>query len=275
MIGCATWTGDRLEPLARRWGGAGPDLLEDLRHGLRILRRGRAFTAMAVLTLALGIGANAAIFSIIDGVLLEPLPYTDPDRLVMLRIDAEGLDAYPGLSRAEVEAFRQETDVFDGLGTMVGFTVGLTAPGAMEQVPAVTVSPELFAVLGVGPVLGRGFDPQEDRYTENGAYRSVLISYELWQRRYGGEPDSIRRSVTRRPTASSSSRACRGVTPSFRRRPYGEPADEGDRDSHGARSAPGRHTFRRRPPGYEGRRDWCARRRRATRVDPTTALRHE
>ena len=137
------------------------------------------------------------MFSIIDGVLLRPLPYEDPDTLVMLRADRGqlGLEGYPALSVTEVDAFHGENELFDGFGRIASHTIGLTAPGSREQVPAVTVSPELLEVLGVRPLLGRSFDSQADHYAKNGAFRSVLISYELWQHRYGGEADILGRDI--------------------------------------------------------------------------------
>ena len=169
----------------------------DLRQGIRMLGRDRAFTVLAVLTLALGIGAVTAIYSVIDGVLLRPLPYEDPDRLVMLRGDRhrKGIEGYPSLSVTEVDAFHEESKLFEGFGRVAGHTIGLTAPGSMEQVPAVTISPELLPVLGVRPLLGRNFDPVADHHTEIGGYRSVLISHELWHSRYGGEANMLGRSI--------------------------------------------------------------------------------
>ncbi len=174
------------------------DLSQDLRQGIRMLGSDPAFTALSVFTLALGIGATTAIFSVIDSVLLRPLPYPEPDALVMLRADRghEGLEGYPALSVTEVDAFQQESELFAGFGRVAGHTIGLTAPDSMEQVPAVTVSPELLEVLGVRPRLGRNFDSRADHHTENGAFPSVLISHELWQRRYGGAADVVGRCGT-------------------------------------------------------------------------------
>ncbi len=193
----------------RRWNSAVFDLLIDLRQGLRTLRRDRAFTVLAVLTLALGIGATTAIYSVIDGVLLRPLPYEDADRLVLLRVDRKGFEGFPGLSAAEVEAFQEESELFESFARLGGHTIGLTEPGSMEQVPAVTASPELLPVLGVRPLLGRNFDAVKDHHTENGAFPSVLISHELWQRRYGSDPELVGRTID----IYNSSRQVIGIMP--------------------------------------------------------------
>lgn len=177
------------------WFGAHVEgLWLDVRHGVRVLRRQIGFTAVAVLTLGLGIGATTAIFNLVNGVLLRPLPYRAPDRLAQIRVDFPDHAGYPGLTRAELREFGDHSRLFEGFGAAVGYTVSLTRAGAMEQVSAAAVTDNLFPLLGVEPVLGRSFGPQ-DRYTEQRGYRGVLISHGLWQRRFGGDPSVLGKTL--------------------------------------------------------------------------------
>ncbi|HSC28107.1 MAG TPA: ABC transporter permease, partial [Vicinamibacterales bacterium] len=183
------------ERVREGWFGAHVEgLWRDLRHGARVLRRRAGFTTAAVLTLALGIGATTAIFSLVNGLLLRPLPYRAPERLAQIRVDFPDQAGYPGLTKAELREFGAQSRLFEGFGAAVGFTVSLTGEGEMEQVFAATVTDDLFPLLGVEPAMGRPFGP-EDRYTEQRGYRGVLIGYGLWQRRFGGEPGVIGRSL--------------------------------------------------------------------------------
>ena len=168
-------------------------LLRDFRYGLRILRKSPGFTAVAVLTLALGIGANTAIFSVVDGVLVRPLPYGDPNRLVVVW-ETNQSRGVPKTDVAPPNLFdwQEQTDIFEAIGGYTPADVTLTYGGEAEQVPAARISVDLFRVLHTSPSLGRGFassDGGED------APRIVLLSHGLWQRRFGSETRIIGRTV--------------------------------------------------------------------------------
>ena len=186
----ASWRNSRVHsarPLTRsRWDAAAAEL----RQALRRLRRSPAFTSAAALTLAVGVGANVAIFSLIDGVLLRALPYRDADRLVALRHAAPGL----GLSETDVSDgtymhYREGNVVFEEMAIWQTASVNLTAEAEPERVDLVLATPSLFTLLGIRPVLGAGFGPDA-----NGG-KAVLLSHGLWQRRYGGDPAIVGRTI--------------------------------------------------------------------------------
>ena len=158
--------------------------LADVRYGLRLFRKSPGFSAVAVLTLALGIGANTAIFSVIDALLIRPLPYADPDRVVMVWEDAWQAGFHrntpaPGNYNDWVRLNRS----FSGIAATRGSTVNVTGDGAPEQIIGRGVTPNFFSVLGVSPIAGRTFTDDENRASA----KVVVISYGLWQRRYGGD----------------------------------------------------------------------------------------
>jgi predicted permease len=167
-------------------------LIQDIRYGLRQLRRNPGFTLVAVLTLALGIGANTAIFSVVNGVLLNPLPYPEPDRLVALYSRTHEFQnmsiSYPNFldwvrlnrSFSALAAYRQDN-----------FT--LTDSGEPERVSTEMVSANFFSVLGVKPAMGRTFTPQEDQL---GAGPVVIISGGFWKRKFGSAPDILGKAIT-------------------------------------------------------------------------------
>ena len=162
-------------------------LIQDLRYGLRMLARNPGFTAVAVIALALGIGANTAIFSVVNGVLLEPLPYHDPERLVRLSETSPDFStmsvAYPNYLD-----WKDQGRSFDGLASVRWEDYDLTASGQPEHLNGKMVSANFFRVLGINPTLGRDFDPQADRL---GAAPVILISGGLWSRRFGSNPAVI------------------------------------------------------------------------------------
>jgi putative ABC transport system permease protein len=168
-------------------------LLADLRYTLRQLRRSAVFTVISVSTLALGIGANTALFGIVDAVLLRPLPYTDPDRVVMVWEDSS-FAGFPKNTPApgNVAEWRRLNHSFADIAWTRGATASLTVEGPPEQVVGRGVSPNFLAVLGVPPQLGRSITEDEDR---SGA-QVVMISHRLWQRRYSGDPRVIGRTMT-------------------------------------------------------------------------------
>jgi len=166
---------------------------QDLRFGLRMLRRNLGFTAVAVLTLALGIGANSAIFSMLDAVMLRPLPVKDPEQIVEIatRTGTGGLHA--DFSYPLYAALRQSSDAFSGIAAYSRSTFGIGAPGQADRVPGAYVSADYFSVLGVQPAIGSGFGPNDE---SPGAPRSAVISYGLWQRWLGGDPAVQQKTIT-------------------------------------------------------------------------------
>jgi predicted permease len=166
--------------------------VQDVCYGLRMLRKSRGFTFVAVLTLALGIGANAAIFSVVNAVLLSPLPYADSQRLVLVKEVLPSAGAMPvGVSGPDITPIRKLSHVFDGLAGFRVWTYELSGSGEPERVTANRVSSDLFSVLGMQPVLGRSFSAEE----ELPGHSVTVISYGLWQRRFGGSPDVLGQTV--------------------------------------------------------------------------------
>ncbi len=173
--------------------GHGLDLtLQDLRHAWRGLRKAPAFTAVVLLTLAVGIGANIAVFSVVNAMLLAPLPFRDSDRLAFVWSDMSDI-GYPRapLSGPELGDLRARSRLFTGFGAIWSNTAALGGDGAPEQLRIGRVTSDFFSVLGAEPLLGRTFRADDE---VPGAPRSVLLSWTLWQRRYGGD-----RSVVGRP----------------------------------------------------------------------------
>src|SRR5580704_1475192 len=165
-------------------------LIQDLRYGFRILKCAPGFTVVAVLTLALGIGANTAIFSVVNGVLLKPLPYPNPGRLVTLweRSSRASFDQLKATGPDFID-WRRRNHVFDGMAFWFGGgDFNLAGTEGAERVKVVYASSGLFSVLGVKPLLGRTFIPEEDQWEGN---RVAVISHQLWQSRFGGDPDVI------------------------------------------------------------------------------------
>ena len=166
--------------------------MNDLKFALRQLRKNPGFTAVAVLTLALGIGANTAIFSAVDAILIRPLPYADADRLVMVW-DDESRHGTPKLTPATAEwiEWRRQNTVFTDIAATQPATAALSGDGEPDLVPARKATANLWSVLGVKPLIGRVFTEEED---EKGV-RVALISHGLWQRRYGASPDILGRKI--------------------------------------------------------------------------------
>jgi predicted permease len=166
-------------------------LIQDARYGLRMLIRTPGFTIAALLTLALGIGANTAIFSIVNAVLIRPLPYVDPDRLVMF-----GDHGAPGTpSNTDFTTFHDyqaRNQTFESVALMRGWNPTLFTSGEAERVPAVRVSWNFFSMLGVRPALGREFLAEEDR---PGRWRVLILSDGLWRRRFNADPSVIGRTI--------------------------------------------------------------------------------
>lgn len=167
-------------------------LARNLRHALRGLKQNPGFAAVAVLTLALGIGANSAMFSIINGVLLRPLPYRDPQNLVLL---SESWPQFPRLSLSyqNYKDWRDQSRSFEAVGAVRNFVVTMTGIEEAERIPAQNVTASLFDLLGVQPELGRPFDAGEDKA---GAPPVALISHSLWQRRFSSSRVVLGQSIT-------------------------------------------------------------------------------
>jgi putative ABC transport system permease protein len=169
-------------------------LVQDVRYSLRLLARTPGFAAVAVLTLALGIGANTAIFTVVNALLIRPLPYPHAERLVMVWQDlrARGGPADEWATPGNYADWRKETAIFDEVAVISGWQPTLTDGAEPEPIPGEQVSHEYFSVLGITPILGRTF-AQTDNVPN--APRVAVISHGLWQRRFGGDPSVIGRSV--------------------------------------------------------------------------------
>lgn len=168
-------------------------LFQDIRYGARMLARRPLFTLVAVLTLALGVGANTAIFSIVDAVLLRPLPYPEPDRLIMIfdNFNRMGITDLP-LSAPELADYHKHAGVFETLDGYATVQTNMTGEGEPEQVRVTNVSANLLPTLGARTSRGRLFTASEDR---PGNGQVVVISHGMWQRRFGSDPSVVGRTV--------------------------------------------------------------------------------
>jgi predicted permease len=167
-------------------------LLQDLRYGLRLLIKSPGFTAIAIVTLALGIGANTALFSVINGVLLSPLPFPQPEQLVTLHENKPHFEG-GSVSYPNFRDWRKDNHTFSSLALARTYAFSLTGTGEAEQVSGEFIFSEFFSVLGVRPVIGRTFSEDEERV---GAGPVALISAGLWQRKFGYASDILGRGVT-------------------------------------------------------------------------------
>ncbi len=174
-------------------------LWQDLRYGIRTLLRRPGFTLIAVLALMLGIGANSAIFSVVNGVLLRPLPYADPERLVQVweYRPRQGMNQIE-VSSAEFAAWRDQNRVFEQIAAIDHADYNLTGNDEPQRISGARVSASYFPLLGVKPALGRTFLPEEDQPDHNSV---VVLSYGIWQGRFGSDPNILGKSVTLNGTA--------------------------------------------------------------------------
>jgi predicted permease len=175
-------------------------LRQDIRFAFRMLRRNPLFTVVTVVTLALGIGANTAIFSVVRGVLLKPLPYFDPSALAVVRVgwDEVGSGRTGGaghqISEPELYDFRRGNRTVQGIGAYYTTAVNVTgSEGDAERIPAGVLTADAFSLLGVDAGIGRPFTVDEDQPT---AARVAVLGYNFWRRRYGGDPDILGSDVT-------------------------------------------------------------------------------
>src|SRR5579864_223295 len=171
-------------------------LLQDIRCGLRIQTKAAGFTLVAVLTLALGMGASAAVFSVVNTIMLKPLPYADSEKIVIpWRLAPAALN----LGYAEIpwglgdfRAMLRDPGVFQSLGAYKSDSFNLTGVGDPARIEGVRTSAGFFTALGVVPILGRTCTPEED---QPGREHEVVLSYALWQERFGADPGVLGRSV--------------------------------------------------------------------------------
>ncbi len=166
--------------------------LQDLRFAVRRLAATPGFTAVALVTLALGIGANAAIFSVVDAVLLQPLPYREGERLVMLGDRTPDGASANNVGYATYEDLRDSSRSFEAMAAVRNWNPTLSADGQAERIPAMRVTSGFFPLLGVSPALGRGFLPEEDRPD---TWRVVVLSDGLWRRSFGADPSVVGRVI--------------------------------------------------------------------------------
>ncbi len=166
---------------------------QDLRYGTRLLLRAPGFTAVAVVSLAIGIGANTAIFSLVDKVLIRKLPVEEPDRLVVVSA-TRGQGISTTSSFADFVDYRDRNEVFEGLVATFQRALTLSDGGQAERIQGLIVSGNYFSVLGVRPAHGRGFLPEEDETAST--HPVVVIGYGLWQRRFGADPGLVGRTVS-------------------------------------------------------------------------------
>jgi putative ABC transport system permease protein len=169
-------------------------LLQDLRYGFRMLSKKPGFTLIAVMTLALGIGATTAIFTVVNAVLLRPLPYSEPERVMALSPDFAGWRG-GSASEAKFVFWREQSQSFEGVAATAGIGSGVNLSGGNEPefVSGVRVSADFFRVLGVHPAIGRDFTQEED---SPGGERVVILTDGLWRRRFGGDPALLGKSVS-------------------------------------------------------------------------------
>ena len=169
-------------------------MLSDLRFALRLLRRNPGFTIVSVLTIALGLGVNVAIFSLADGMLFRPLPYRDPDRLVLIQgFDPKSSQAYSRVLRVDFEQIRDHHPGIDDIAVAANrprFT--WTGTAGTEAISATEATPNLLSLLGVGAHVGRPLQPGDETIRPVPA----MLRYQSWQRRFGGDPSVIGRTLT-------------------------------------------------------------------------------
>ena len=192
---------------------------QDLKYGLRMLRKAPGFSIAAILTLALGIGGNTAIFTITNALLLKALPYRDPQQLVMLNVQRQGSVAdSSSLTLNHYDLIHERSRSFSGIAVFAIDTLNLTGRGEPEQVPIARVSANFFSVLGVTPQVGRAFSADEDQPAGRPV---VMISDALWHSRFGGDPNAVGQTIT----LDSATYTIIGILPGGVEFPFVGPAD--------------------------------------------------
>src|SRR5262245_27613594 len=173
-------------------------LLHDLRYGVRLLAKNPGFTAVAALSLGLGIGANTTIFTLVNAVLLHPLPVADSDRLVSVfttdeRNTGQFFNTMP-TSRPNFEDYRDKNTVFEGMAVYQGLPMSFSGQGEPVQIGGEIVSGNFFSLLGVKPFLGRGFTLDEDKVP--GERLVAVLSHNFWQDKLGSDPEVVGKTIT-------------------------------------------------------------------------------
>ncbi|HEX3878434.1 MAG TPA: ABC transporter permease [Bryobacteraceae bacterium] len=196
------------------------NFVQDLRYGVRVLRQSPAFTAIAVITLALGIGATTAIFSIVDAVLLRSLPYRDPDQLVlMFNVPLNRPDALSSISYRDFTEFRAQNSVFTQIAGNAFHDLTLTGAGEPAIVNTADVTPEIFSLLNAKPLLGRTLAPDDGK---PGAAAVAVLSEKLWRSRFGANPGLLGQSID----LDMRSFTVVGIVPASFRYPEGAPRQD-------------------------------------------------
>src|SRR5262244_184778 len=180
---CALWM--------NLFGGIMQTIWQDLRYGARMLLKAPNITLIAVATLALSIGANTAIFSVVNSVLLRPLPFQQSDRLVSILEHLPGFTTPLPMNAPDYREFSQRQRAFEALGIYSNKHFDLSGSGEPERIEGARVSASVYPVLGVSPLLGRTYTEEED----TPGHAVVMMSYGLWQRRYGADPNIVGRTV--------------------------------------------------------------------------------
>ena len=168
-------------------------LRQDVRYAIRSLWRSKAFSLVAILCLGFGIGLNTTIFSIIDGVLLKPYPYTDPDRILVLGEQNQRVGDQAGVSYLDLRDWQEAANGFTTIAASLGSALSVSEGGGEpERHLGAAVSWDLFPLLGTSPILGRGFTPEDDKPSASGV---TLLSYQLWNTRYRADPNMLGRNI--------------------------------------------------------------------------------
>ncbi len=178
----------------RRGGHMLADTMQDFRYAVRMFRKNPGFAAIVVLTLALGIGANSTIFSIINAVLLRPLPYVNADRVMML-YESNPSRGFPQFSAspANFSDWRDQNRTFEHVAALTAGWFGFSFNGSAERIMGTETTKGFFQMLGVNPILGRAFAPEE---YQHGKTNVALLNYGFWQRGFGGDPNAIGKAIT-------------------------------------------------------------------------------
>src|SRR6266478_815393 len=167
-------------------------LFKDIRYGMRSLLKHPGFTLIATITLALGIGANTAIFSVVRGVLLRPLPFSDPKRLIGIRESKVGEGHSNPMAWRSFAEFRDKAQTLESIAAYFNWDQDIEQADGTMRVQGALVSYSYFKVLGVHPLLGRDFMPEDDKV---GAPRTAILGYDLWQQFYGGDQEIVGKSL--------------------------------------------------------------------------------
>src|ERR1051326_8789037 len=177
------------------WEFALEVFMQDVRYGVRILLKSPLFTAVALTTIAIGIGANTAIFSLVDAILLRPLPYLEPQRLMIAGTNQRGESQMSPMGTADFLAWRDRQQSFEHVAVFdgAGGSYALSGIGEPERIPGVGVSADFFSIFGIASLKGRGFHPGDDR---PGAPGVVVISEQFWRNHLASDPNVLNRTLT-------------------------------------------------------------------------------